>query len=119
MKKEEYEYRKIYISKCSFYFKHNLIRIIYVCIMYPSLESFCLKTSLAASLMAFSGVTRVRLTAAPGERRSRSIDDHDEQQFPPRFIERGRRVTKVRGGARARRRDDNGVGGYIRIILTL
>lgn len=35
--------------------------------MYPSLESFCLKTSLAASLMAFSGVTRVRLTAAPVE----------------------------------------------------
>lgn len=33
--------------------------------MYPFRESFCLKASLAASLIAFSGVTRVRLTAAP------------------------------------------------------
>lgn len=34
-------------------------------LVYPSLDSICLKTSFAASLMAFSGVTRVRFTAAP------------------------------------------------------
>jgi len=33
---------------------------------HPSLESLCLKMSLAANLIAFSGVTRVRFTAAPG-----------------------------------------------------
>lgn len=32
---------------------------------YPSLVRWCLKKSLAASLIAFSGVTRVRFTAAP------------------------------------------------------
>lgn len=33
---------------------------------HPSLERWCLKKSLAANLMAFSGVTSVRFTAAPG-----------------------------------------------------
>ena len=33
---------------------------------HPSLESCCLKKSLAANLMAFSGVTSVKFTAAPG-----------------------------------------------------
>lgn len=32
---------------------------------HPSLERWCLKKSLAANLMAFSGVTSVRFTAAP------------------------------------------------------
>jgi len=47
--------------------------------IHPSFESFCLKTSLAASLMAFSGVTRVRFTAAPGK--DRQADD--TQPLPP------------------------------------
>ena len=42
------------------------------------MESFCLKMSLAASLMAFSGVTRVRFTAAPAG--SHSQGSH--QQLP-------------------------------------
>lgn len=54
--------------------------------MYPSLESFCLKTSLAASLMAFSGVTRVRFTAAPGNT-NRPMKG-DDQQFPLRNTNR-------------------------------
>lgn len=33
---------------------------------HPSLERCCLKKSLAANLMAFSGVTSVKFTAAPG-----------------------------------------------------
>lgn len=33
---------------------------------HPSLERWCLKKSLAANLMAFSGVTSVKFTAAPG-----------------------------------------------------
>lgn len=36
---------------------------------HPSLESCCLKKSLAANLMAFSGVTSVKFTAAPERRR--------------------------------------------------
>lgn len=35
---------------------------------HPSLERWCRKKSLAANLIAFSGVTRVRFTAAPREK---------------------------------------------------
>lgn len=54
--------------------------------MYPSLESFCLKMSLAASLMAFSGVTKVRFTAAPG--RDKHADVSDTHQIPLRYTNR-------------------------------
>lgn len=56
--------------------------------MYPSFESFCLKTSLAASLMAFSGVTKVRFTAAPGK--YKQADDGGGHQFPLRFTKRAK-----------------------------
>ena len=39
----------------------------FIIVAYPSLESCCRKKSLAASFMAFSGVTRVRFTAAPSK----------------------------------------------------
>lgn len=54
---------------------------IYVCkkcfYSHPSLESWCLKKSLAASLMAFSGVTRVKLTAAP---RDKSVKERYQEE---------------------------------------
>ena len=42
---------------------------------YPSTLRCCLKKSFAANLMAFSGVTRVRFTAAPGWRTTRGTEN--------------------------------------------
>ena len=46
-----------------------------VCVRpYPSTVRCCLKKSFAANLMAFSGVTSVRFTAAPGWRTTRGAE---------------------------------------------
>lgn len=67
------------------------LRLVYDCIWqagiwkrplsttHPSLDRCCLKKSLAASLMAFSGVTRVRFTAAPNGQRNRETQSHKQR----------------------------------------
>ena len=54
-----------------------------VCVSpYPSTLRCCLKKSFAANLMAFSGVTRVRFTAAPGWRTTRGTENTVETMLP-------------------------------------
>lgn len=48
---------------------------------YPSLARWYLKKSLAANLMAFSGVTSVRFTAAPGQEKEEKAELSDLRDF--------------------------------------
>lgn len=47
---------------------------------HPSLERWCLKKSLAANLMAFSGVTSVKFTAAPGRIKRTEIKKEQKKE---------------------------------------
>lgn len=57
--------------------KVNVSQALSTLMPHPSLERWCLKKSLAANLIAFSGVTSVRFTAAP--RRIKTTESHEEK----------------------------------------
>lgn len=50
-------------------------------VAYPSLASLCLKKSFAANLIAFSGVTRVKLTAAPDDKKWTKLEQKSQSDL--------------------------------------
>lgn len=64
-------------------FCRDFSKLIYfpVNVAYPSLASLCLKKSFAANLIAFSGVTRVKLTAAPDDKKWTKLEQKSQSDL--------------------------------------